>query len=246
MKLPTRCVGIVLTLLITVLAAEPVTAGPSGTGVDAGDAVIVDAVDTNRELGEFDGNALFRLRLPDGATCPGDSANDDYRVQTFLVPDGTDLSTLTYELTRPTGSDDYWGLRYVDGEWSLQEMTDQNPGPNQPAAIVDYAMPFTFARYDEIDLEPGRWKVGVACTPVPGWNVERYWDADILLEDAPEVESIGLRISVVPTDLAPSKESGGGPVYPVFIVALAAIAAVALIVKRSGRRTRPYTKEIRS
>jgi len=213
-------------------------------GEDAGSAVVVDAVNTDRGLTEFDSTAAFRLRLPDGATCPGDSANDDYRVQTFLVPDDTDLSTLKYRSRSPDGNDLYRALRYVDGEVATQAATNQNAGPGDPALVLESRLPFTFAHFSEGSLPPGRWFLGIACTP-QNWYVDKYWDVEVLLEAAPDVVPGGLLIRVMDDLGSPASSDSGSnlPALPVLIGAALAIGAIAVIAQRFANSKISTTKE---
>jgi hypothetical protein len=213
---------------------------------DAGAAVVVDSVNVDRELSEFDSTTAFRLRLPEGASCAGDSANDDYRVQTFLVPADTDLSNMKYRSRSPDGNDLYRALRFVDGESSIQVPTDQNGGPGEPGLIVEPALPFTFAHYRESSLPPGRWKLGVACTPA-SWVVDRYWDVEVQLETAADVVPGGLRITVIDDAGAPvATESGSElPVLPVLVGAALVVGVIAVIIQQSTKPKASTTKEYR-
>lgn len=230
-------------LVCTAIAPAVAWARSQAPGDDAGDVVVVDAVNMDRELEEFEGSTPFRLLLPPNATCSGDSANDDYRVQTFLVPADTDLATLRYGYRNPEGNDLYRALRSVDGELASQLMTDQNPGPNQPALILDFRLPFTFEHYPEGSLPPGRWTIGVACTE-PGATVERYWDAQIELVAASDARPKGLRIRVVDAEGAVSSESSSGSAVPFVAIAVAAVGGAAFFMfVRSRRHTPTHTKE---
>jgi len=229
----------------SVLTPSTSAAGQSApSGEDAGSAVVVDAINTDRELTEFDSTAAFRLRLPQGATCAGDSANEDYRVQTFLVPADTDLSTLKYRSRSPDGNDLYRALKYVDGEVATQAVLNQNAGPGQAALILDPRLPFTFAHYGEGTFPPGRWSIGVACTPLD-WNVDKYWNAEVLLEAAPDVVPGGLRIRVIEDTGSPaSSESDSNlPVLPILLGAALVIGAIAVITQRSSNSKVSTTKE---
>ena len=53
---------------------------------DAGNVVLVDPEKTTKELTSGDTNTEFTFVIPDGASCPGDSAHDDWRVDTFIIP----------------------------------------------------------------------------------------------------------------------------------------------------------------
>lgn len=211
---------------------------------DAGGAIVVDAVNTDRELTAFDSTTAFRLRLPDGASCAGDSANDDYRVQTFLVPADTDLSNMKYRSRSPDGNELYRALRFVNGESSIQVPTNQNGGPGEPGLIVEPALPFTFAFYSENTLPSGRWKLGVACTPVD-WVVDRFWDAEVQLEAAPDVVPGGLRILVVDDggSTVVSQSEGDFPMLPVLVASALAIGVVVILLQRSSKPTATAIKE---
>ena len=239
----------VIATLAVAIPAVLLSTGPAlgeigSPGDDAGAAVVVDAVNTGRELDEFDSATAFRLRLPDGASCAGDSANDDYRVQTFLVPADTDLSSMKYRSRSPDGSDLYRALRYSDGESAIQLPTDQNSEAGQPGLIVEPALPYTFAFYSENSLPPGSWKLGVACTPAD-WIVDRFWAAEVQLESAPDVVPGGLRIRVVQTEDAGSaaQSNGNPPVVAILAGSALAIAAIVLVLRRSSKSNVTPTKE---
>ena len=240
-----------LAAVVAAVGAVMITSGPAlgqdaQTGDDAGAAIIVDSVNTARELDEFDSTTAFRLRLPEGASCPGDTANDDYVVQTFLVPADTDLASLKYNDRSPDGNDLlYRPLRFVNGESSVQVPTNQNGGPGQPGLIVEPALPFTFAFYRENSLPPGRWKLGVACTPL-GWVVDRFWDVEVELESAPEVIPGGLRITVLDDEGSVAVETSDDDpsVIPILVGAALLIAVLVVVIRRSNKKPSvPATKE---
>lgn len=231
------------TAAIALSLPGPVLGQDASAADDAGAALVVDAVNTDRVLDEFDSTSAFRLRLPDGASCAGDTANDDYAVQTFLVPADTDLSNMKYRSRSPDGNDLYRALRYVNGESSIQVPTNQNEGPGEPGLIVEPAAPYTFAFYGENTLPPGRWKLGVACTPLD-WVVDRYWDTEVQLEAAPEVVPGGLRIKVLDEDgSVVATDSGGDP--PVLAIGVGAFLVIAIIVFLLQRSTKSRATAIK-
>jgi hypothetical protein len=211
---------------------------------DAGDAVVVDPVNVNRQLAVGDSTSAFTFRLPEGASCPGDSANDDWRVQSFLVPAETDIGALRYRASRPDG-EEYRSLRYLDGDIFAMELTNPNPAPGMPGEIVALP-PMTFAWFPTGSVQPGLYKMGIACTE-PSWQVERFWDVTVELESAPEVEPGGLRWRVVEASGAPSLSdpsgNGGRAAWYVaaFVVVLA--ACIVLVRRRNRRRVSPRQKE---
>ncbi len=125
---------------------------------DVGDVVIVSASDRTTPLTEGDTNSVFSLQLPTGSVCPGDSANDDWRVQSFIVPAATDLATLRYGSTRPRG-DFMYGLYTTEGRPYVQVLLAQNPTAGQPGQILD-PPPLSFGTFTPDLLPVGRYKIG--------------------------------------------------------------------------------------
>lgn len=227
--------------LVVVFDGVPALAsGPPVTDADAGDAVIVDPINTDRELANGSSTSAFSLRLPDGAVCPGDSANDDWRVQSFLVPADTDIGALRYRATRPDG-DAFRSLRYLDGDHFVMEFTDPNPGPGEPGRIL--AIPLlTMAYFPTGSLEPGPYLIGVACTD-PDWYVRRYWDARVDLVAAPEVEPGGLRWTAIDTPNPDPVQGSPGFGVVVPLVLLVGVALGGFLVLRRRRPVAQPQKE---
>ena len=83
---------------------SPAAASSSvGPAVDLGSVSMVKGDDPNSVVRSGSANTGFRLLLPAGATCPGDSANGQWRIQTFMVPSTVDVGTLKYGGIGPTG-----------------------------------------------------------------------------------------------------------------------------------------------
>ena len=237
-------VGLVL-LSFSLLHASSVSARSETNPADAGNAVVVDPVNVNRQLTDGDSTSAFTFRLPEGASCPGDSANDDWRVQSFLVPAQTDIGSLRYEGTRPDG-EEYRSLRYLDGDIYIMEFTNPNPGPGNPGEIIALP-PLTFAWFPTCSLKMGAYTMGIACTN-PSWEVERYWDVTVELSSAPEVEPGGLRWRVDDPSGEVSLDEASGNVgiagSSIAAIAIFAGAGIVLIRRRSRRRISPHQKEL--
>ena len=93
-------VAVMATLVLQMqFAARPASAAASRSG----DAEAVQANNRLRPFTEGTHESAFSLRLPRGATCPGDSMNDDWRVQSFVVPSTDDPGALRYMVTGPEG-----------------------------------------------------------------------------------------------------------------------------------------------
>ena len=198
--------AIALATAVGLAAATPLVAS-SPIGEDAGYVVIVDPLNVEREYRTGDSASAFGLRLPEGAACPGDSANDGWRVQSFIVPAGTDIGKLVFSANRPNSGDpgSTRSLREVNGGIFTQRMTEQNEVTGQPGLIVDLP-PFTFAYFETGTFPPGRYEVGVACT-TPDWQVRRFWNAEIQFEVAPDVDPGGLRWTFLGDGAATDDES---------------------------------------
>lgn len=215
--------------------------------LDAGDIVVVEAVDRSKELVEGDTNTVFSLRLPDGSVCAGDSANDDWRVQSFIVPAATDLQSLHYGATRPRGEFMY-GLYTTEGGPYVQVLTAQNEVPGQPGQILEPPA-LSFAVFTPDLLPVGRYRIGISCSFFEAGA--KFWDAEIVLTEAPDVQPGERRWSVASVPDAPAgdssttSDSGGSNSTPIIIIAFAALAAlvVAATFLRRIRRAPTLSKE---
>lgn len=227
---------------IAVLVSTQHVSAQTDAGVnDAGDVVVTEAANVNRAMAAGDSTSAFSLRLPEGASCPGDSANDDWRVNTFLVPAETNLDTLTYRALRPDG-EAYRSLRYLDGDIFVMEMTSANPGPGQPGLITPIP-PLTMAYYEAGSLAPGPYKLGIACTDAVG-AVQRYWDNAVELTLAPEVDPGGLRWSVIKTSTLaqPESTSSSSTTWVALLLALV-VTGGAVLIRRRRRRLSPQSQK---
>lgn len=234
--------GIALTVAAALSVADYASAQTEKGSKDAGDVVVAEPGNVNRPLNEGDSTSAFTFRLPEGASCPGDSANDDWRVSTFLVPADTNLDTLMYQALRPDG-EAYRSLRYLDGDIYVMEMTDPNPGPGQPGLITQIP-PLTMAWFEAGSIAPGPYKMGIACTD-PSGAVKRYWDTDVELTAAPEVDPGGLRWSAVEnSNAAPvDSSSNNSATWVLLLAALVVIIGGFLLISRRQRRRSPQSQK---
>ncbi len=230
--------GVLLALALFSVCPAVLTFGSTadasvGAPVDAGDVVVVAA---NQEKQVFDGdsNTPFSLRLPAGASCPGDSANDDWRVQSFVIPADLDPGALTYGALRPRG-DNLHALYGADTRPFIQVLTGQNSGPGEPGLIVGVP-PLSFAVFPAGMLPAGPYRIGIACT----WfeKTAMYWDTELVLSADPDVEPGQFRWHVANDPAAAladdSNSSWAKGIAAVTLVA--AIAAIAVIITIATRR----------
>ncbi len=162
-------------------------------GPRQGDAVVVALPDSDQALGEGGSGTLFSLKLPDGASCPGDSANDGYRIQGFMVPATDDPGTLRYKSIQPEG-EGRWGLFDEYTTSYAQVLTAKQDAPGGPGRIVNIPR-FTFAVFPPGMLKPGNYRIGIACTLLN--ETVRYWDAELMVSRDSRDQPSELRWSVV-------------------------------------------------
>ncbi|CAB4701300.1 MAG: hypothetical protein F2934_10325 [Actinobacteria bacterium] len=161
----------------------------AGTAVAAarrsGDAEAVQAKNRLRPFIEGTHESAFSLRLPRGATCPGDSMNDDWRVQSFVVPSTDDPGSLRYMVTGPEGpeNDARVALYTSEGRPYMNQLLGANSEPGQPAQIIELPS-FSFKRLPINYLPSGEYRMGVACTDGKGVTAQ-YWDTLISIESSP-------------------------------------------------------------
>ena len=225
-----------ITLLVTSVAWS---APASALDRRAGDAVVVAATDHSKELSGGDSSTEFSLRLPDGASCPGDSANDDYRIDSFLVPAADDPGSLTYSSIGPAGPGQI-ALYRTDTNQFVSALTQMNDRPDQPGLIPEVPA-LTFSVYGPGDVAAGSDRLGISCTLGP--ETIRYWDVPIELTVDPSSSSTPIRWTV--TNPPASSSNGTGPAMWLGLVALGACVVGATFFLR--RRSAPATsrKEIR-
>lgn len=201
----------------------------TAAGVRAGDAVVIDGLDGSRALGSGGSATSFSLELAGDASCPGDSANDNYRVQSFIVPAADDPGALTFESQKPAG-DGRWALYDVNTTPFSQVLTDVGDGPGEPGRVP--ALPqLSFAVFDPGTFPAGSYRIGVACTL---WSeTTRYWDAVIEISDDPSDEPAQIRW-VAAGQSAPSDGAGSATaaLVGVSVVGVAAAVVVVAIVRR--------------
>jgi hypothetical protein len=219
---------------VPVSASPDVPPLPDGVGPrDAGSVVVTDP--QQRPLSEGASATLFSLDLPDGAACPGDTANDDWRVQGFMIPVDDDPATIRYGVIGPEG--EQFPLFAFDTRPFAHQFTEVAAAPGEPGVIP--ALPaLTFGVFTPGDVPPGTYRIGVACTFFR--QTADYWDTEIVIELDPSDELAGFRWSVpnAPDGAIDATDTGGGVSGWLLLAAglggAAALLALAGVV--AGRR----------
>jgi hypothetical protein len=179
----------------------------------------------------------FTLQLPAGASCPGDSANDGYRVNSYMVPITLDPGSVTYDGLGPTP------LTLGDAGTFVQPLYDiatnsfasaqtaDAAAPGEPGPIVNLPA-FSFAVFAPGDVPPGRYHLGIACTLLN--QIVALWDAELIVTTARDDAPAQIHWTVPDVD-----PPGGSSDPTVAIGVIAALAAVALTIHRTRRRASP-------
>lgn len=156
----------------------------AGAGAPAvGKAAIVGSRDGSGPSGPIAGGAAttpFSLALPDGAACTGDSIEGEYRVQSFMVPQSVDPTTLTFEGMGPSqkgvGAAFRQPLYAVNTTAYANAATNLADKPGGPGTIINIPN-FSLGVFKAGDVPAGRYALGVACTkgPASATQIDRLW-----------------------------------------------------------------------
>lgn len=230
----------VTSLVILSASSKPAAStSAAAPAEDAGEVVVVAEQGSSRRLSKGGSATEFSLRLPDGASCPGDSANDNYRVQSYMVPSTANPAEILYDGLGPVpfalGS---WATfrqpLYETGTSAFTNAQTANANaPGEPGPIVNIP-PLFFGVYGPGELPPGRYNVGIACSlynqPV------RYWNTEVVLVASADDEPSGITWNLPDSD-GPAVRSGGlGGV-----VAGGGLAVALAVAVYARRRLRPRT-----
>ncbi len=208
-------VGAVLLPSFSASAAQQV-----GPAVDLGDVSIVKGSDPSSPVRNGKADSEFRVLLPSGSTCPGDSATGQWRVQTFMVPVGVDPGTLKYSGAGPEGTDQFplYTADAAQHSWVNKVLplnTSTDPATTIPALPI-----FSFSAISVVKVTEGSYRVGVACTLFGA--TAQYWDTVVDVTGSSLGNPASFRFTVPG---APAPPARSGP--PVWVVV--AISAFGLL-----------------
>lgn len=211
---------------------------------DIGDVVLIGS--DGRALANGDGTTRFFVRLPEAATCPGDSANDQWRANSFLVPVSDDPLELVFGSSgpEPPWTSGRYPLFANDTNLPIVfSLLRRNEAPGSPGLIE--TIPETSLGVQADNQFPGgSYRVGIACTYFA--QTTQYWDAEIEISAASEGDP-GALTWTLKSGLPSPADSTSGSGSGVWLVALLAalFIAVAMIVfrRRSGAVLAPVLKE---
>lgn len=203
----------------------------------AGDMTLVDANRRGVVLENGGSATEFSFDLPKGSVCPGDSENDSWRVQTFVIPEADDPATIEYSANGPTGSG-----QYAAYDVFTQSVVDLLTVPNDSAGLpgrIEMFPPLSFAVFPKGELDDGNYRIGAACT----WfgATGPYWDTIITIEQNDEDQPAGFtwRLPNAPeATLSGTSSPTEFPFTAVFIaIAVAALLFVVVLNRRERRKS---------
>ena len=231
--------GVVSTVVLMSPTPIPASATES-QAEDAGAIAIVAHSGSSRPLNRGGSAVEFSFRLPDGASCPGDSANDNYLVQSYMVPVTVGSADVGYDGLGPAPNSygDWATFRqpFYDTRTTpyASVLTAEAVAPGQPGPIVNIPA-LSFAVYKPGQLPPGRYRIGVACTLFN--KVVKYWDGELVVTLAADDNPVGVTWALADP---PGGAAGSGPAFP-GAAAAGLVAAVVITGVCARRRLRPRT-----
>ena len=173
------------TLAATVLTGVAAMATMAVTGVSPASAATLNSVatianpTTDAYLASGGSKAPFTVTLPANSACSGDTATDGYHVYSYLVPKGTNLSSVTFIDFPSTGYGFVNNIGTYYGPVNTAATTGQIIGiPNNfewaPLVTDDGVSLSTLLTSGST---PGVWEAGIACANsshalTDNWNTE--------------------------------------------------------------------------
>ena len=228
-----RRLGGVVTLVAAFGLVSPLAAAarPGVAGAATGGPANITAVGSLTPLHSGGSATPFGLALPVGASCPGDSAHEGYRVDSYLVPKGESPVGVNFRNGLPSRGYGY----YSDGAYFGAVNTAQGSGE-----IVGIPNSFAWSRLTPEQLLPGgthsaTWEGGIACADVHG-DVTSYWNNEIVFT-ADSADPGGFTWRVVDEGPLPSPSDATLWIGIGLLIVASLAAAYALHARRQGGDT---------
>jgi len=149
------------------------SASPASAATLGGTATISNPT-TNQPLASGGSTTVFGVDLPAQAACSGDTATGGYHVFSYLVPETTDVTTITF-----VGGTPSTGLGLADGS-GYYGSANTAPTTGQ---IINIPADFEWADLSNLgataaslDANGGAWNTGLACANTSG-AVTDFWNS---------------------------------------------------------------------
>lgn len=212
---------------------------------DIGDVVLVD--DTGTPLESGDGTTKFFVRLPPGASCPGDSASDQWRINSFLVPVDEDPLQLLFGSSgpEPPWTSGRYPLFNQDNGLAISlGMLRQNSSAGSPG-LINQIPQTSFTMLALNNFAGGRYRLGIACTYFA--QTTQYWDRQIVMTGAPNGQPNELTWTLPIAAEQTSRDGGSGSSFAPWLLIIPLAAGLAVLGRRKRRSpaTLHTTKEFR-
>lgn len=214
-------------LIVGLLAlAGLVTLAPSAAAGGRVGAAVVVGSDFTTPLDHGNSKTTFSLSLPNGASCPHDSIDGNYRVQSFIVPAAADVMALHWIDVGPQHPH-AWGLFMADTNAWVNEPTQKAETKGGKGLIVNIP-PFVFSSFSPGDIPAGKYKIGVACTLFG--KTQQYWSTNVVMRDDPQDHPAQIAWSVV--DPPARHASKRGATLGLTIAVFGGLLVLGLLVRR--------------
>jgi hypothetical protein len=173
----------------------------------------------------------FGVALPAGAACPGDTAHGQFRVYSFLVPQGVPLTSVSYEGALPAR----WYGFIADGGYFGAVNTAERTGE-----IVGLPPAFTFSRLTPQELFTGgsggrTWEGGIACVNSRGVVTDAWSSQFRFIRDGADPGGFRWAVQNATPVVPPSGNPWQWIGTALLVVALLSALGVLLLQRRSAK-----------
>ncbi len=157
-------------------------AAPAATANPGGPAIITTS-DFFTPLNSGTAATVWSIKLPQAASCSGDTATNNFHVFTYVVPASVDPGTLRFGSDGPE-NDPNADFPLVDDGGSPQIALNTGIGTGQvPVPLPRFQWGNPPTPFDSTLIPPGTYNVGIACADGAGvndkfWNVQETFTGD--------------------------------------------------------------------
>lgn len=234
-RLVTVAIAVLALMIGSSATVASANADPVGTPHREGDVSITDPHNQTKPVTHGGAKTQFSLKVP--GTCPGDSAHDQWRVQSFIIPADQDPIEIEYGAIGPHP---YGNGRYamfgVDTTPYVNELLNRNEVAGQPG-LIPQMPPFSFNVIAGERIPTGTYRVGASCTYFG--RTAYYWDTQVIITDTKIDSGSGTfewRLSTEPEGVnTPKNESKTAMTLGIGGVGVAAACCVSFVLWRRSR-----------
>lgn len=231
----------ILSVLVATLCSAATATASSAVPApsDAGDAIVVQPNNVNRGLVQGGSSTPFSLRLPDDAACPGDTRNDQWAFDSFMVPASDDPGSAEFTLAGPSGINQF-ALYEVSSRPLTDNVIEPNDVAGQPGRLPPIP-PLSFAVFPPGTVVEGEYRIGIVCTYLR--SPSAFWDALIVVESDARDEPAGFTWRVESASPESVGESSSASIAVVALGAGFLAIGVAFVAVRRRSRSQTLLKE---